>query len=158
MDRSRLAKFIDQRVGALPLAKPVFLSPEDSVRTAVKRMHLDARSCVLAVEEEKLVGIFTERDVLTRCMFDDFDWDQSLYPELLTRDPVTISVATTVGDAIALMQRHNYRTLPVVDNDGAVIGLVRLGELLQHFAESFPEEVLNLPPRPHQVVSKREGG
>tara|TARA_B100001123_G_scaffold431272_1_gene552498 strand:+ start:2241 stop:2573 length:333 start_codon:yes stop_codon:yes gene_type:complete len=110
------------------------------------------------VEEEKLVGIFTERDVLTRCMFDDFDWDQSLYPELLTRDPVTISVATTVGDAIALMQRHNYRTLPVVDNDGAVIGLVRLGELLQHFAESFPEEVLNLPPRPHQVVSKREGG
>jgi CBS domain-containing protein len=120
-------------------------------------MHSGARSCVLAVEKEELVGIFTERDVLTRCMSGDFDWDQPLDPGLLTRNPVTIASSTTVGDAIALMQRYNYRTLPVME-DGAVIGLVRLGELLQHFAESFPEEVLNLPPRPHQVVAKREGG
>lgn len=157
MDRSRLAKFIDQRVGELPLAEPVFLPPTASVRTAVQRMHTGARSCVLAVEKEELVGIFTERDVLTRCMSGDFDWDQPLAPGLLTRNPVTIDSSTTVGDAIALMQRYNYRTLPVME-DGAVVGLVRLGELLQHFAESFPEEVLNLPPRPHQVVAKREGG
>ena len=157
MDRSRLAKFIDQRVGELPLAKPVFLPPTATVRTAVQRMHRGARSCVLAVEDDRLVGIFTERDVLTRCMGGDFDWDQPLDQDLLTREPVTIAAETTVGDAIALMQRHNYRTLPVVEDD-AVIGLVRLGELLQHFVESFPEEVLNLPPRPHQVVATREGG
>jgi len=157
MDRSRLAKFIDQRVGELPLARPVFLPPTATVRTAVQRMHSGARSCVLAVEDDRLVGIFTERDVLTRCMGGDFDWDQPLDRDLLTRKPVTIAAETTVGDAIALMQRHNYRTLPVIE-DGAVIGLVRLGELLQHFVESFPEEVLNLPPRPHQVVAKREGG
>lgn len=157
MDRSRLAKFIDQRVGELPLAEPVFLPPTASVRTAVQRMHRGARSCVLAMEEEKLVGIFTERDVLTRCMAGDFDWDQPLAPDLLTRDPFVIASTTTVGDAIAIMQRSNYRTLPVVEDD-AVVGLVRLGELLQHFAESFPEEVLNLPPRPHQVVARREGG
>ena len=157
MDRSRLAKFIDQRVGELPLAEPVFLPPTATVRTAVQRMHRAARSCVLAMEEEKLVGIFTERDVLTRCMSGDFDWDQPLAPDLLTRDPFVIASSTTVGDAIAIMQRSNYRTLPVVE-DGAVVGLVRLGELLQHFAESFPEDVLNLPPRPHQVVARREGG
>ena len=157
MDRSRLAKFIDQCVGELPLAEPVLLAPTASVRTAVQRMHRGARSCVLAMERNQLVGIFTERDVLTRCMARDFDWDQPLDRELLTRAPLTVSAATTVGDAIALMQRHRYRTLPVVE-DGAVVGLVRLGELLQHFAESFPEEVLNLPPRPHQVVAKREGG
>ncbi|MCY4393390.1 MAG: CBS domain-containing protein [Chloroflexi bacterium] len=144
-------------MGELPLAEPVFLPPTATVRTAVRRMHSGARSCVLAVEEDKLLGIFTERDVLTRCMSADFDWEQPLDPDLLTRNPVTISATTSVGDAIALMQRYNYRTLPVMDDD-AVVGLVRLGELLQHFAESFPEEVLNLPPRPHQVVAKREGG
>ncbi len=115
------------------------------------------RSCVLAMTEGRLVGIFTERDVLTRCMAMDFNWDQPLSQDLLTLEPATIPAETTVGDAIALMQRHNYRTLPVVEHD-TVIGLVRLGELLQHFAESFPEEVLNLPPRPHQVVARREGG
>ncbi len=157
MDRSRLAKFIDQRVGELPLAEPVFLAPTASVRTAVQRMHRGARSCVLAMERDKLVGIFTERDLLTRCMASDFDWDQPLDRELLTRAPLTVSAETTVGDAIALMQRYRYRTLPVLEG-GAVVGLVRVGELLKHFAESFPEEVLNLPPRPHQVVAKREGG
>lgn len=157
MDRSRLAKFIDQRVGELPLAEPVFLPPTASVRAAVDLMRGGSRSCVLALEGGRLAGIFTERDVLTRCMAPDFDWDQPLDRGLLTRDPVTVSGETTVGDAIALMQRHRYRTLPVLES-GAVTGLVRLGELLQHFAESYPEEVLNLPPRPHQVVATREGG
>lgn len=157
MDRSRLAKFIDQRVGELPLAEPVFLPPTASVRAAVDLMRGGSRSCVLALEGGRLAGIFTERDVLTRCMAPDFDWDQPLDRGLLTRDPVTVSGETTVGDAIALMQRHRYRTLPVLEN-GSVAGLVRLGELLQHFAESYPEEVLNLPPRPHQVVATREGG
>lgn len=157
MDRSRLAKFIDQRVGELPLAEPVFLPPTASVRAAVDLMRGGSRSCVLALEGGRLAGIFTERDVLTRCMAPDFDWDQPLDRGLLTRDPVTVSGETTVGDAIALMQRHRYRTLPVLENE-TVAGLVRLGELLQHFAESYPEEVLNLPPRPHQVVTTREGG
>lgn len=157
MDRSRLASFIDQRVGELPLAEPVFLPPAATVREAVASMKSGARSCVLAIEGGRLAGIFTERDVLTRCMAPDFDWDQPLDRGLLTRDPVTVPGETTVGDAIALMQRHRYRTLPVLEN-GDVVGLVRLGELLQHFAESFAEEVLNLPPRPHQVVTTREGG
>lgn len=157
MDRSRLAKFIDQRVGELPLAEPVFLPPTASVRAAVDLMRGGSRSCVLALDGGRLAGIFTERDVLTRCMAPDFDWDQPLDRGLLTRDPVTVSGDTTVGDAIALMQRHRYRTLPVLEN-GSVTGLVRLGELLEHFAESYPEEVLNLPPRPHQVVATREGG
>jgi len=45
-----------------------------------------------------------------------------------------------------------------VDVGGRVIGLVRLGDLLSHLAEAFPEDVLNLPPRPHQVMGKQEGG
>lgn len=109
------------------------------------------------MEGGQVVGIFTERDVLTKCMGDDFDWDQTLADSVLTRDPQTISSQETVAEAVATMQQHHYRTLPVVVGT-KVVGLVRLGDLLTHLAEAYPEDVLNLPPRPHQVMERPEGG
>ncbi|MBE7519213.1 MAG: CBS domain-containing protein [Thermoflexaceae bacterium] len=157
MDRSRLKRFINQRLSELPLEAPVFVSPGTSVRKAVALMQEGSQPCVLAGDESKLTGIFTERDLLLKCTADDFDWEQPLDAAVLTREPRTISARQTVAEAIAAMQQFNYRTLPVVD-DGRVIGLVRLGGLLTQLAEAFPEDVLNLPPRPHQVMEKREGG
>jgi len=55
------------------------------------------------------------------------------------------------------MQQFHYRTLPVT-RDGDVVGVARLGDLVTHLAEAYPEDVLNLPPRPNQVMEKQEGG
>jgi CBS domain-containing protein len=157
MDRSRLTRFINQPLDELPLAEPTFISSSSPVRAAVAAMREGGRSCVLAMDGNRLAGIFTERDVLTKCTGDRFDWDQSLDAGVLTREPKTIKASATVGEAVAIMQRHNYRTLPVVAGS-RVIGLVRLGDLLTHFAEAFPEDVLNLPPRPNQIMVRPEGG
>ena len=157
MDRSRLSRFVDQRLQDLPLEEPAVVSPFTPVRTAVATMQEGSRSCVLAVQDGKLEGIFTERDVLTKCMEDGFDWEQPLSAAVMTRDPRTIASNRTIGEAIMLMQQHHYRTLPVMTN-GSVVGLVRLGDLLRHLAEEYPEDVLNLPPRPHQVMERPEGG
>ena len=157
MDRTRLSRFVNQRLHDLPLEEPAVVSPFTPVRTAVATMQEGSRSCVLAVENGKLEGIFTERDVLTKCMDDGFDWDQPLASAGLTREPRTIASNRTIAEAIMLMQQHHYRTLPVM-TDGSVVGLVRLGDLLRHLAEEYPEDVLNLPPRPRQVMERPEGG
>ncbi len=157
MDRSRLSRFINQKLQELPLTEPVLVSPSTSVRDAVAIMQQGSTSCVLAMESGDLAGIFTERDVLTKCMGDDFDWGQPLAESVLTPNPRTISAEKTVAEAAAIMQQHHYRTLPVMDAQ-KVIGLVRMGDLLTHLAEAYPEEVLNLPPRPHQVMERPEGG
>ncbi|MGE3075735.1 MAG: cyclic nucleotide-binding/CBS domain-containing protein [Dehalococcoidia bacterium] len=157
MDRSRLSRFVNQRLTELPLQEPAVVSPVTSVRSAVSAMHDGSASCVLAVEGGKLAGIFTERDVLTKCMDDGFDWDQPLSAGVLTENPRTIGVNRTIAEAIMFMQQQQVRTLPVMD-DGSVVGLVRIGDLLRHLAEEYPEDVLNLPPRPHQVMERREGG
>jgi CBS domain-containing protein len=157
MDRSRLSRFVNQRLNELALEEPVTVSPSISVREAVARMHDGSRSCVLAVDGDRLEGIFTERDVLTRCMGDGFDWDQPLSAGVLTREPRTIASNRTIAEAVALMQQHHYRTLPVMTG-GKVAGLIRLGDLVRDLAEEYPEDVLNLPPRPHQVMERPEGG
>jgi CBS domain-containing protein len=157
MDRSRLSRFVNQRINQLPLEEPAVVSPFTTVRSAVATMQEGSRSCVLAVDEGKLRGIFTERDVLTKCMDEGFDWDQQLDAAVLTKEPRTIASNRTIAEAVAIMQQHHYRTLPVMEA-GSVVGLVRLGDLLRHLAEEYPEDILNLPPRPHQVMERPEGG
>ena len=55
------------------------------------------------------------------------------------------------------MLKHSSARLPVGES-GDVVGLIRLNDVLRQFAEFFPEEILNIPPRPHQIVTRREGG
>lgn len=157
MDRSRLQKFMSKRLAELPLVEPLLVSPSTTVREAVSSMAERSYACAVALEDGKIVGLFTERDVLQQCMGEGFDWEQPLEKSVLTREPRTVTSDHTVGDAIALMRRDRFRALPVVDN-GEVAGLVRLQNLLTHLAEEFPDEVLNIPPRPHQVMEQREGG
>ena len=145
------------RLAQVPLVAPVFVAPSDSVESAVAQMRAGSYSFVLAGEGSNLVGIFTERDVLTKCMEEGFDWTQPLNRGVLTPSVRTVTSNATVGEAIASMRQHRYRTLPVMEG-GEVLGLVRLQDLLRHLAEEFPDEVLNIPPRPHQVVESREGG
>jgi CBS-domain-containing membrane protein len=56
------------------------------------------------------------------------------------------------------MKTGRYRNLPLLDDDDVLIGVVRPQDILKYLAESFPEELLNLPPRPHQTMEKPEGG
>ena len=157
MDRSRLERFVASPIGELPLGKVPIVSPDAPVSDALSVMRATGSSCVLSVRDGGLAGIFTERDVLTRCMEPGFDWSQPLETTVLTVAPRTIGADASVADAVALMQRHGYRTLPVV-RSGELLGIVRLTDLLKHLAEAYPEDILNLPPRPNQVAEKREGG
>lgn len=156
MDRSRLSRFVDQPLSDLPFEAPVSVSATDTVRHAVSLMREGSQSCVLLMDGTRLAGIFTERDVLTRCTVDGFDWDQPI-ANVVTPNPRAIPTEGRVADAIATLQQHSYRTLPIVEGE-RVVGLIRLGDLLTDLAEAFPEDVLNLPPRPHQVMEKQEGG
>ena len=76
----------------------------------------------------------------------------------MTTDPRTLRLDQSVRDALELMQSGRYRNVPVVDDDRRLVGVVRQVDILKYLAESFPEELLNLPPRPHQRMEQAEGG
>jgi len=76
---------------------------------------------------------------------------------LMTTEPNTLDLDQTIRDAILLMQTGRYRNVPVVDSAGRLVGVVRQADIIKYLAESFPEELLNLPPRPHQRMKEPEG-
>jgi len=75
----------------------------------------------------------------------------------MTRQPKTLDLDQTIRDAIVLMKTGRYRNVPIVDAAGHLVGVVRQADIIKYLAESFPEELLNLPPRPHQRMKEPEG-
>jgi CBS domain-containing protein len=109
----------------------------------------------------RLVGVLTERDIFGRLVGPDVaagvDLDAPV-ESWMTTEPRTLRPDQTVRAALELMQTGTYRNIPVVDEDRRLVGVVRQVDILKFLAESFPEELLNLPPRPHQRMEQAEGG
>ena len=101
-------------------------------------------------------GVLTERDIFGRIVAGHVDLAQPV-ETLMTTEPRTLDLDQTIRDAIELMQTGRYRNVPLVDEGGNLVGVVRQADIIKYLAESFPEELLNLPPRPHQRMKEPEG-
>jgi CBS domain-containing protein len=146
----------DERLKSLPLSHPTCVPPALSLRDTLRVMRREQVGCVLVCNGDRLVGIFTERDVLNKLFGKPVDEDASI-ERFMTRDPRVLSVEDTLGDAVRLMTEHGYRHIPLVDPAGKRAGLVAARDIVRYIAEHFPAEVVNLPPRLHQSFITPEG-
>ena len=113
-------------------------------------------SVVVTAPDGTLRGVLTERDIFGIIVGGRVDLAAPV-ETLMNRKPRTLRLDQTVHEAITLFADGRYRNVPLVDDDGAVVGMVRQQDLLKYLAEAFPEELLNLPPRPHQRMKESEG-
>ena len=148
----------DVRIRALDLRHPCTVAPGATLGE-VEQLLVEGRcrGAVLVVEEGRPVGIFTERDVLYRTALNDVDRTTPI-GELATSPVKTAGADDLVADAVETMTRGGYRHLPLVDRDGRAVGILAGRDLLRFIAGHFPEAVLNLPPKLHQVLMRPEGG
>lgn len=107
-------------------------------------------------DEGHLEGVLTERDIFARLIAADVDLERPVESEMIEH-PWTLDLDQPVRHAIELMQTGRYRNVPLVDDEGRLAGVVRPVDVLKFLAESFPEQLLNLPPRPHQRIEATEG-
>ena len=119
--------------------KLLIASPETSVRDAAKLMAKAKVSAVLVLENERLVGIFTERDAVSRVIAKDRDVKTTRLAEVMTASPKTIAPDKTFGYALLLMHENGFRHVPVVAND-RVVGMVSARNALDPDLEEFVAE------------------
>ncbi|NBR27348.1 MAG: CBS domain-containing protein [Betaproteobacteria bacterium] len=119
--------------------KLLLAAPGTSVSTAAKQMAKMKVSAVMILEEEKLVGIFTERDAVSRVIAKDRDPLATKLADVMTADPQTISPDKTFGYALLIMHENGFRHVPVVAND-RVIGIVSARNALDPDLEEFVAE------------------
>jgi CBS domain-containing protein len=154
----RIPSVAEERLRALSRRQPVTVRPGTSLADCVRAIQRSGTgdSVFVCDADDRLIGVLTERDIFARIVGGTMDLAQPV-ETLMTTDPHTLDLDQTIRDAIILMQTGRYRNVPVVDQDGILVGVVRQADIIRYLAESFPEELLNLPPRPNQRMKQPEG-
>lgn len=154
----RVPTLIDERLRVLSRRHPVTVAPGTSLADCVRAIQRTGTgdSVFVCTPDGHLTGVLTERDVFGRIVGGDVDLAAPV-ETLMTTEPRTLDLDQTIRDAIDLMQTGRYRNIPLVDERRHLVGVVRQADIIKYLAESFPEELLNLPPRPHQRMKEPEG-
>ncbi len=103
--------------------KFVAVAPDKTVSQTARLMISKDTGAVLVVEDDALIGIFTERDVVFRVVGKGLDPEHTQVRAVMTSNPLTMGPKQTYGHALVIMQKHGFRHVPVVD-DGHPVGIV----------------------------------
>ena len=155
---SRVPTLVAESLKVVSRREPVTVRPGTSLAECLRAIQRTGTgdSVFVTDADGRLTGILTERDIFGRVVGTDVDLGQPV-ESLMTTEYHTLRPEQTVRDALELMQTGRYRNVPLVDGDGILAGVVRPQDILKYLAEAFPEELLNLPPRPHQLMEEPEG-
>ena len=108
----------------------VFATREMTVRAACRLMAEKRIGAMLIVENNKIVGIFTERDALNKVLATGIDPETTTLAQVMVSDPMTIRGDKPLGFALAMMSDGGFRHVPVVDDNGAPLGMVSARDAL----------------------------
>ena len=113
-----------------------------SVAEAINEMlHRHVGAVAILDEAQRVVGIFTERDVLVKFVLTGLDPALAPVSEFMTTPVHTASSAITPGEALSMMLERHFRHLPIVDAAGRIQGILSLRDLLQWRADDLSHEL-----------------
>jgi CBS domain-containing protein len=118
--------------------RPVTLQATDTITAAARSMRDGNIGDVVVLEEDRIQGILTDRDIVVRALADGRDPARTTVGEICSRELTTLSPDDAIGDAERIMRDKAVRRLPVVEG-GRPVGIVSLGDLA---VERNPESAL----------------
>ena len=145
-----------RRIRQLELPQYLSVDAGNSLRDTLQAMQASGSGSALVTENERLAGIFTERDLISKVGVATVDSTRAIR-DFMTPNPTVLSPEDSVFDAIYLMDEHGYRNIPLVEADGRLVGSLPVSKVVEFLAESLPQEVLALPPRGEQRFAAADG-
>lgn len=124
--------------------RPVnYVNPDTTIIDAVRLMNTQNIGAVLVMDDDKLEGIFTERDALTKVLGEGIDPIKTKISEVMTRDPIFVDPSTTVEEAMGIVTSRRVRHLPILHN-GKLVGIVSSGDLTHWLVRDREGEIREL--------------
>ena len=108
----------------------VTISPERSIAEACRLLEEYNIGCMVVEEDRRLCGILTDRDIALKVTGKGKDPQQTKVREVMSSDPVCISVDKSLHELTSLMHNHHVRRVPIVDGADEVLGIVTLDDLI----------------------------
>ncbi len=132
-----LAEMLVADVKTVPLA---MIASDDRASDAVQRLAEHHIACLMVMEENQLVGVFTERDVLMKLAESYDDWHDRPVREFMTPRPAVVSESDSVASAVCVLAVQGYRHVPVLDVDDEVVGIASPNRILDFLQKQLAGE------------------
>jgi CBS domain-containing protein len=142
-------------VSRLQPAPPWSVERSGTVSDAVDLMRKENIGCVLVSDDGRLVGLFTERDLMRRVLAVGKPLSLPV-SEVMTPVPLTVQPRDSIRIAVRRLQEGGHRHLPVVDEAHRPVGLLSVKRVVRYLVEHYPAAVYNQPP-PGQAPASPEG-
>ncbi|HEY6564756.1 MAG TPA: CBS domain-containing protein [Pirellulaceae bacterium] len=126
---------LQDRVGILEPRPAITLPPSATVDEALKLLAKHQIGCILITEEGKLLGIFSERDALFRIGADVDRLRTCPVSEFMTPKVQTLDPQAKIAYAVHMMDLGHYRHVPIVREDGVVVGIISVRDILRYLTE-----------------------
>jgi len=105
------------------------ISPHASVHDAALMMNEHRVGALLVMEDGRVLGIVTERDILQKVVAESRDVYATRVREVMTEDVICLTTRHSLEDAAAIMKQRRIRHLPVYDDEKQLVGLISIGDL-----------------------------
>ena len=112
-------------------SNPCSIDADKPVSYAAKMMRDEDVGLAPIVEGDRLVGTLTDRDIATRVVAEGRDPESTTVREVASSDVVTVNPQQGLGEALQLMAQHQVRRLPVVEEDGRLVGVVAQADVAE---------------------------
>lgn len=119
--------------------KIISLHPHSTVFEAAQKMAEQLVGSILVIDADRLVGIFTERDLLNRVVAKDLDPKKTALSQVMSKNVTTIPLSEAVENCFKKMENTKCRHIPIVDGD-RVVGVVTMRNILEWITKEMEEE------------------
>lgn len=118
------------------------ISPDALLVSAARKMRDEDIGSLLVMDEDKLTGIVTDRDITCRGLVSGLDQREAHVSDAMSRDIIWCKPNEDVADAARLMEEHKIRRLPVVDDNGKLAGMLSVGDISTHLPHELSGEIM----------------
>jgi CBS domain-containing protein len=136
------AEFLCRSVSVLEPADPITAEEGDSLEKVCGLLQKHSIGCVLITNNhDELVGVFSERDFMTRVFQKVKDIENSSVRDFMTKEPVTVEPDTPIAFCLHLMSEGGFRHLPMVDRDGMPISIISVRDVVNYLVNRLVADI-----------------
>jgi len=132
----------DHTIRDVMTSNPTTVEPSTPVLEAAKVMKQQDVGPVPVTDGDRLVGVVTDRDIVLRVVADGKDPQSTTVGEIASSDLVTVDPQQNLDEALRLMAQHQVRRLPVVEEDGKLVGILAQADIALEGADQRTGEVV----------------